>query len=166
MTPDEAAQRAKTTRWSIMRAVKSHALRGTQDNHKRWHISPDDLAMWMAARAPTERTLSAHKSVTVEDVAGAQSAQELVAQVEALTIKLASAEDALGRERETVTDLRGRLDRSEAERQGVQRELQEARREATEQMATILRQIVTPAPALEPAQEQRGLWARLRRIGA
>ena len=48
MTPEQAAQVIKVSRWTIMRAIKSQQLQALRDNRNRWQISPQDLDQWCA----------------------------------------------------------------------------------------------------------------------
>ena len=48
LTPEQAAQLAKVSRWTILRAIKSQRLQAKRDNRNRWHISPNDLEAWSA----------------------------------------------------------------------------------------------------------------------
>jgi excisionase family DNA binding protein len=55
LTPDQAAERAGTSRRSIARAIAAHELRAVRDNRNRWRIDAEDLAAWHAQRAPSAR---------------------------------------------------------------------------------------------------------------
>lgn len=55
MSPAQAAQAANVSRWTIMRAVKSHKLKAIRDNRNNWLISPDDLARWAAAHCARDK---------------------------------------------------------------------------------------------------------------
>lgn len=67
ISPTEAAQRIGVSRWSIMRAVKSHKLRAKRDNRNHWLITPDDLSAWRAQYAHTvRRQMSAHPTEVTE----------------------------------------------------------------------------------------------------
>lgn len=48
MSPAQAAQVANVSRWTIMRAIKSHELQATRDNRNQWRITSDALKMWQA----------------------------------------------------------------------------------------------------------------------
>ena len=48
LTPEQAAQLAKVSRWTILRAIKSQRLQARRDNRNRWQISPQDLDQWCA----------------------------------------------------------------------------------------------------------------------
>lgn len=53
MSPAQAALAANVSRWTIMRAIKSHDLRATRDNRNQWRIAQEDLDSW---RLPSVRT--------------------------------------------------------------------------------------------------------------
>ena len=53
MSPAQAAQAAGVSRWTVMRAIKSHELQATRDNKNQWQIAADDLDRW---RPHTVRT--------------------------------------------------------------------------------------------------------------
>lgn len=46
MSPAQAAQAAGVSRWTIMRAIKSHDLHANRDNRNQWRITPEDLDKW------------------------------------------------------------------------------------------------------------------------
>ena len=48
LTPEQAAQLAKVSRWTILRAIKSQRLQARRDNHNRWQISPQAVQDWCA----------------------------------------------------------------------------------------------------------------------
>ncbi len=56
MSPAQAAQVARVSRWTIMRAIKSQELLAIRDNHNHWKIAPDDLERWRSStvRAPDD----------------------------------------------------------------------------------------------------------------
>lgn len=49
MSPAQAAQAANTSRWTIMRAIKSQDLQAFRDNKNQWRIKTDDLNAWLSA---------------------------------------------------------------------------------------------------------------------
>ena len=53
MSPAQAAQASGVSRWTIMRAIKSHDLQASRDNRNQWRITSDDLDRW---RSHTVRT--------------------------------------------------------------------------------------------------------------
>lgn len=55
MTPEQAAQVAKVSRWTILRAIKGQHLQARRDNRNRWQITAQDLEEWCAhtVRTPT-----------------------------------------------------------------------------------------------------------------
>lgn len=67
MSPTEAAQRIGVSRWSIMRAIKTHKLRAERDNRNHWMITPDDLSTWRAQGAHNVRQqIVAHPNEVME----------------------------------------------------------------------------------------------------
>ena len=56
LSPAQAAQAASVSRWTIMRAIKSHELKAFRDNKNHWKIDPDELDRWSAS---TVRTVEA-----------------------------------------------------------------------------------------------------------
>lgn len=46
MSPAQAAQAAGVSRWTVMRAIKSHDLKAFRDNRSQWRISQEDLDQW------------------------------------------------------------------------------------------------------------------------
>lgn len=66
MSPAQAAQVADVSRWTIMRAIKSHDLLASRDNRNQWRIAPDALEAW---KAHTVRTpLNLHTQETVAEL--------------------------------------------------------------------------------------------------
>ena len=56
ISPAQAAQIARTSRRTIMRAIESLELKAIRDNHNRWKIDPEDLEKWAKNQgAPSER---------------------------------------------------------------------------------------------------------------
>jgi len=97
MSPAQAAQIANVSRWTIMRAIKSHDLQASRDNRNQWRITTDALETW---RAHTVRTpLNLHTPHTPET-------QEIVAELrEKLATETARADVAeaiLAHERKTL----------------------------------------------------------------
>ncbi|AZY96069.1 hypothetical protein EOJ32_19965 (plasmid) [Paracoccus sp. Arc7-R13] len=46
MSPAQAAQVAGVSRWTVMRAIKSHELQAKRDNRNQWRITPEALKGW------------------------------------------------------------------------------------------------------------------------
>lgn len=109
LSPAAAARRAGTSRWSVLRAIKSQELRAHRDNRGVWQISVDDLDAWLADRArtgaPSVRALAPHTA-----------AHPAEAEVVALREELAgSRADAAGLRAE-VAGIRDRLADTAADR--------------------------------------------------
>lgn len=94
MSPAQAAQAADVSRWTIMRAIKSHDLQASRDNRNQWRITVDALESW---RAHTVRTpLNLHTSYTQETVT------ELHEKLAAETVRADVAEAILAHERKAL----------------------------------------------------------------
>lgn len=98
-----AAKLAGKGKSTIHAAIKSGKLSAARNDDGTYSIDPAELA-----RAFTLNPVGTFKPNDPEP-----RAEPLEIEVAVLRSKLASAEDQLGRERETVADLRARLDRSE-----------------------------------------------------
>jgi excisionase family DNA binding protein len=48
MTPEQAAQAAGVSRWTILRAIKNQRLQARRDNRNRWQITREALRDWSA----------------------------------------------------------------------------------------------------------------------
>lgn len=53
MSPEQAAQAAGVSRWSVMRAIKSLKLKAIRDNRGNWRIDRADFEAWRAAQGPS-----------------------------------------------------------------------------------------------------------------
>lgn len=51
LTPQQAAERAGTSRGTIMNAIKSKDLSAFRDNRNRWQIPTEELSKWVSKRA-------------------------------------------------------------------------------------------------------------------
>lgn len=184
MTPAQAAQKAGTSRWTIMRAINAQQLRATRDNRNQWRITFEDLAAWQGAHP-------AHSAHTVLEPEVAQSTQPaahpaqdsahpnkvLQDEVESLRRDLAVATDQLGRERALADDLRGLLAQEQqdrAEERETMREtiadLRKSRDRAEERILALAAPAATEKPqdgpsrvsaGLEPSRSPRGFLGRL-----
>lgn len=86
MSPAQAAQATGVSRWTIMRAIKSHDLHASRDNRNQWRIASEDLDRW---RSHTVRTQAVpHTSHTPDTVI------ELREQLAAVTVRAEAAERA------------------------------------------------------------------------
>lgn len=99
----QAADVCGKSRTTIHRALKSGRMSGTQDNTTgEWSIDPSELRRVF----PWDRSVHEHKSTNVHDMVNSTSD-------EVLAVKVAMLENQLEREKETVSDLRKRLDLSD-----------------------------------------------------
>lgn len=99
----QAAEICGKSRTTLHRALKSGRMSGTQDEaNGEWSIDPSELRRVF----PWTGGVHEHKST---DVQGPYTPQI----DEVMAVKVAMLEDQLERERETVADLRKRLDRAE-----------------------------------------------------
>jgi len=95
MSPAQAAQVAGVSRWTIMRAIKSHDLQASRDNRNQWRITAEALETW---RAHTVRTPSdLHTPHTQEAVT------ELREKLAAETARADVAEAILAHERKALS---------------------------------------------------------------
>lgn len=70
MSPAQAAQAAKVSRRTIMRAIERHELKASRDNRNRWKIDRSDFAIWADAHcAPREHAQSDAHSLPTSDLA-------------------------------------------------------------------------------------------------
>jgi len=51
LTPQQASNRAKVSRGTIMNAIKDRHLLARRDNRNRWQIDPSDLSKWLSDRS-------------------------------------------------------------------------------------------------------------------
>lgn len=79
--PAEAAKRARVSRPTVSRALKSGDLPGIRDNSGQWKISFADVDAWAARRSPVQPERRAHTDDS-----------DLPAQLEQAKIALAAAE--------------------------------------------------------------------------
>lgn len=84
MTPQQAAEAVGLSRWAVLRAIKSLALKAVRDNRGVWRIAPDDLADWVAQRAQPVRARAS----------GGAGSGDLIAQLAAAEVRAAAAERA------------------------------------------------------------------------
>jgi excisionase family DNA binding protein len=78
MSPTEAAQRIGVSRWSIMRAIKTHKLGAKRDNRNHWLITPDDLSTWSAQSAHNVRQQTAappHEVIELREKLASETAR-------------------------------------------------------------------------------------------
>jgi excisionase family DNA binding protein len=96
LTPEQAAQLAKVSRWTILRAIKSHKLQARRDNRNRWQISPHDLAAWSAhtVQAPAHTVQAQEIAHLAPNPAQADEAPALRAALTAETARADAAERA------------------------------------------------------------------------
>lgn len=94
MSPAQAAQVAKVSRWTIMRAIKSHHLQASRDNRNQWRITSDALEAWMSHTVRTPLNLyTPHTQETVAELREKLAAESARADV---------AEAILAHERKTL----------------------------------------------------------------
>lgn len=131
---------AKTT---LFRAIRSGRLSARRLDNKTYRIDASELAR-VYPPVPTQ-----HSDTTLGNVPQREkrpkntgTAQASEVELAVLRAKLEAAEDQLGRERETVDDLRRRLDQEQEERRNLQRQL---------------------APPVQPAPEPSAVVEELRR---
>lgn len=119
-----------------MRALNDHQLKAQRDNRNRWRIDPGSLKAWADAYhaqwAPSEHVggdaqVAQEDAHTAHPAAPSEPPSAITAELVELRVEvgrqreraataeaaLSEVREALSRERETVDDLRCRLDRSE-----------------------------------------------------
>lgn len=130
LTLRQAAEKCGKSRSTIHRALQSGKLSGHRDDDGTWSIDPSELARVF----PWDEPDHAQRDTKGQQRDGADDAAILTVKVEMLTAQLE-------RERDTVEDLRKRLDRAEER----------------------VYALAAPAPH-QGKQEgpQKGLWGRLR----
>lgn len=131
LTLRQAADKCGKSRSTIHRALKSGKMSGSRSDEGTWRIDPAELKRVFPwdGHEHVRRDVTEHR----QDGAGDSSA--------VLAVKVDMLEQQLERERETVDDLRRRLDKAED------------------------RVLALSAPSLPTKQQdspQRGLWGRLR----
>lgn len=83
MSPSQAAQVVGTSRWTIMRAIKSRELMATRDNRNQWRIALSDLERWRP-----------HNVRTPDEMHTPQTSEAIVELREKLAAAIARAEAA------------------------------------------------------------------------
>lgn len=172
---------AKTT---LFRAIKSGRLSAKRLDDKTYRIDASELTR-VYPPVPTQHLDATTGNVPQREKrarnAGTLQASEV--ELAVLRTKLEAAEAQLGRERETVDDLRNRLDQEQEERRNLQRQLaaptqpmpqpaqespavvEEMRRRLEEAEAHIqtLVMAATPAPSPASAEETSAMVEEQRR---
>lgn len=131
LTLRQAAEKCSKSRSTIHRALKSGKLSGGRDANGSWSIDPSELARVF----PWDESEDGQRNAVKQggDATGSNSAL--------LAVKIEMLEQQLERERDTVEDLRMRLDKAE-------------------ERAFALS---APTPRRQPTGSQQGLWQRLRK---
>ena len=92
LSPAQAAQVASVSRWTIMRAIKTHDLKASRDNKNHWKINPEDLSEWSTSAVRTVE--AAHPVHTPTDSA------ETLAKVAALEAENSQLHERLSEAKE------------------------------------------------------------------
>lgn len=141
LSPAKAAQLAKVSRRTIMRAIDAQELRAFRDNRNRWQIGPEELEKWAdtqsspSGQRPHDAHLTAHPDQN-ETALGLAAARANIAQLEARLDERA----ALVR----MTEMRAQA--AEAARAGA-----ENRAVAAEALAAKLTDLLATCAAAAPA---------------
>lgn len=138
LTPQQAAERSRVSRATIVRALQSKELQGTRGNSGRWSIDPQELDRWSQRRAPT--------------VHGQAMNSDHAAQIARLSDQLDSARQQLAAQ----ADRLARLD-AEAAAQAARLADTAADRDAWRAQAQQLSSRSAPQPAPEPPDPPPGL---------
>ncbi len=165
-SPSEAAKLAGVNKSTVLRAIKSGKLSAARHPDGSFAIDASELArVYELHHLPRQVPRNAPPAMPAAH--GAVGIEMAV-----LRTRLEAVETQLARERETVDDLRNRLDQEQEERRALQRQLtaQPAPQPATEPPAVVeelrrrfeeseahVRALVTatPLPATQAAQERR-----------
>ena len=118
LTLRQAADRCGKSRSTVHRALKNGKLSGSRDEDGTWSIAPSELArvfpwdvsgsgQWDATGRPRE------SDGTAEDRAESGSISKAETEAAVLAVRVEMLEQQLERERDTVEDLRKRLDKAE-----------------------------------------------------
>lgn len=102
MSPAQAAHTAGVSRWTIMRAIKSHDLKASRDNRNQWRIASDALHQWMLSTVRTPEPL--HTPTPSHE------ATDLLQRLSEQTARANLAEAMLTRERELNAELKNDRD--------------------------------------------------------
>lgn len=90
ISPARAAQLAKVSRRTIMRAIESHDLKAVRDNRNHWKIAPEALEIWACVQwSPAQH---AHAETTVTPTSDALELSVVKAENNQLRERLASTE--------------------------------------------------------------------------
>ena len=119
LSPQKAALRAGVSRQTVVNAIKSGKLEGRRNNNNAWLIAPSDLDRWAEGRnakhvqpsSPTTQTLTDTSTATLHHKE--LEIARLEERLRASDHKVIDMQAQLDRERQTVDDLRRRLDRAE-----------------------------------------------------
>jgi hypothetical protein len=115
LSPAKAALLADTSRWSILRAIRSGDLLATRDNRNAWRIRPEDLDAWLASRHTSAHPVRAHQPHTIPAHPGDSETAEL-------RDALAESRAEVAGLRAEVTGLRDRLADTAADRDAWRRQ--------------------------------------------
>lgn len=102
MSPAQAAHITGVSRWTIMRAIKSHDLKAVRDNKNQWRISQEALDEWRSHNVhETVGVRSSHTHNDLSDLEKALTAERARADLaEALLIRERSALEELKTDRD------------------------------------------------------------------
>ncbi|AYF04233.1 hypothetical protein PY32053_04748 (plasmid) [Paracoccus yeei] len=141
LSPAQAAQLAKVSRRTIMRAIDAQELRAFRDNRNRWQISQEELEKWTYAQfAPSgHRPHDAHPTAHPPP-------DEIALELAAARANIAQLEARLDERAALVRMSEMRAQAAEAARAGA-----ENRAVAAEALAAKLADLLATRPAAPPA---------------
>ncbi len=144
LTTTQAARRAKTSRPTISRALKTGDLPGIRGNDGKWLILTNDLDAWADMRSSVhdERVLN-----TVQERQESKDFERLNGEIQALREDLAAAREAVARAEGEGAANRARIEDLAAER---------------DRLLTMLES--RPTDLMRPIQNRGGRWRFLDRV--
>lgn len=110
ISPAQAAKRADVSRWTIIRALKTHKIEGFRDNRGHWKIDPKSVDAWASAHVlHTEHDSAEQVTAQVSDQSG---------EVVALRTEVRLLREQMDKDTETaqkqLEDMRDRARKAEA----------------------------------------------------
>lgn len=147
-----AAQATGIAKTTIFRAIKSGKLSARRLDDRTFRIDASELARVYPIVAVERSSEPVRNVPQQEKKAGTPRASET--ELAVLRAKLDMMEVQLSRERDTVEDLRKRLDDEQVERRSLQRQLMPPISEKQQEAAQVAPEVETLRKRLEQAEER------------